>query len=171
MNRIGPVMQIAYVVEDIDSAVAHWNKLGVGPFFITRHPKYAQQTYRGTPTDCDISAAFAFTGELQIELVQQHNDAPSPFKEYVDAQGFGMQHMGVLTEDLEADTATLTSQGFAPFHRMISAIGVETVFFNSDQAGGTVLELIKQTPEVQAGFSYMKSQARTWNGEPASIEF
>ena len=32
----GPVMQTAYVVRDLDAAMAHWTGvLGVGPFFVT----------------------------------------------------------------------------------------------------------------------------------------
>lgn len=172
MNRVGPVVQIAYVVEDIDAAIAHWNAMGVGPFFLSRRPKYAEQTYRGEHTDCEISAAFAYTGDLQIELVQQHNLAPSAFLDFEKLHGYGMQHLGVLSSDIAADTARLAMKGFRPFHRMVSAIGVETIFFDSELHAGTVLELIHETPLVTNGFAQMKAAAQAWDGSgPSVIEF
>lgn len=171
-RKIGPVMQVAYLVADIDAAIAHWSKLGVGPFFLSRHLQYEQQSYRGEAADCDISAAFAFSGDLQIELVQQHNDAPSAFEEFKKQHGFGMQHIGVLSDDIAADTAVLEGEGFTPLQRMVSALGVETVFFDTKLPGGAVLELIQATPVVTAGFAQMKAAAQAWDGTgPAVIEF
>jgi hypothetical protein len=172
VSKMSPIVQVAYVVHDIDAAIAHWNRLGVGPFFVSRHMKYAEQTYRGEHTDCDISAAFAYSGEVQLELIEQHNTAPSAFKDFKSRHGIGVQHFGVLSGDLKADTAALAAQGFLPFHRMVSAIGVETVFFEPALLGGTVLELIQTSPAITAGFAQMKEAAQGWDGTgPSVIEF
>lgn len=171
-RKIGPVMQVAYLVADIDAAIAAWNRLGVGPFFLSRHIAYERQSHRGGATDCDISAAFAFSGDLQIELVCQHNDAPSAFSEFARGHGLGVHHLGVLSEDLAADTAALAEEGFAPFQSMVSTLGVETLFFDARLPGGTVLELIEATPLVAGGFAQMKAAAQAWSrAEPGVIEF
>ncbi|SDP77568.1 Glyoxalase/Bleomycin resistance protein/Dioxygenase superfamily protein [Ralstonia sp. 25mfcol4.1] len=171
-TKVGPVFQIGYVVRDIDEAIAHWNAMGVGPFFLTRRPAYVEQSYKGQHTDCEISAAFAYSGDLQIELVQQKNTAPSAFQDFIEAYGYGAQHLGILSDDILRDTQALTANGFKPFHRMLSAIGVETIFFDSELHGGTVLELISAVPLVTSGFAQMKAAAQSWDGSgPSIIEF
>jgi 4-hydroxyphenylpyruvate dioxygenase-like putative hemolysin len=169
VSKIGPIVQIAYVVEDIEEAIEHWSKLGVGPFFLARHMRQARQTYLGKETTCDISVAFAYSGDLQIELVQQHNRAPSVFLDFQALHGFGMQHVGVLSSDIAADTTTLANQGFQPVQHMVSSQGVETVFFDTDRHGGTVLELIQATPEVVGGFARMMEAAQAWDGNGTAV--
>ncbi|CAJ0738155.1 MULTISPECIES: VOC family protein [Ralstonia] len=172
IGKLGPVMQVAYVVDDVDAAIALWNKLGIGPFFVSRHIQYAEQTYRGQHTECDITAAFAYSGDLQIELVEQHNAAPSAFADFQNRYGAGVQHVGLLSNDIAADTATLADQGFSPLHRTLSSIGVETVFFEPPLLGGTVLELIQASPLITEGFAQMKAAAQAWDGTgPSVIEF
>ncbi|QTO23390.1 VOC family protein [Burkholderia seminalis] len=169
IGKLGPVMQVAYVVDDVDAAIALWSKLGVGPFFVSRHVRYAEQTYRGEYTNCDITAAFAYSGDLQIELVQQHNAAPSVFADFRSRYGAGVQHFGVLSNDIAADTAALADQRFFPLHRTVSSIGVETVFFEPPLIGGTVLELIQASPLITGGFAQMKAAAQAWDGNGPSV--
>jgi hypothetical protein len=173
VNRaIGPVMQMCHLVEDLDRSVEQWVRLGVGPFFVTRHPKYTVDTFRGQSVESDISAAFAYSGELQIELVQVHGRGPSAFEEFRQRHGYGLHHVGVLSNDLPADTALLAELGVQPFHRMVSALGVETVFFDVEQPGGAVLELIARSPVLDDGFAAMKAAAQAWDGSgPAVHEF
>ena len=42
-HAFGPVFQIAYVVEDVESAIAHMTKvMGIGPFFMFPVPLQAE---------------------------------------------------------------------------------------------------------------------------------
>lgn len=169
----GSLMQIAYVVEDIDLAVKHWaEKLGVAPFFVTRHAKYSKLTYQGEQAYCDISLAFAYSGDYQIELVQQHNDMPSVFRDFVERNGFGMHHVGILAEDIEEEILKLAARGVDPVQHCISELGVEAIFFNCDLHPGGMLELIQATPVLSAAFSYMKDAAKNWDcTSPYLIEY
>ena len=50
--RFGPVMQLGFVVPDLDRAMEHWTgNVGVGPFYVMSHIKFAEALYRGQPTD------------------------------------------------------------------------------------------------------------------------
>ena len=66
----GPVRQMGYVVTDLDQAMAGWLELGVGPWFVMRGLPL-QADYRGEPCETTLSLAFANSGEMQIELIQQ----------------------------------------------------------------------------------------------------
>ncbi|MGN8080855.1 MULTISPECIES: VOC family protein [Variovorax] len=169
---VGAIMQVAYLVEDIDKAMARWAAMGVGPFFVGRHLKYAVQTHRGEDISADISAAFAYVGDLQIELMQQHNDAPSSLTEFKSVHGFGSHHLGILSKDIDADAAALVERGLKPISRWVSAIGVETRFFEAELDGGSVIELIQSSPAVEDGFAQMKAASAAWDRSgPAYFEF
>ncbi|MDU9027495.1 VOC family protein [Pseudomonas mediterranea] len=170
-SSIGAVEQIAYVVDDLDKAIAHWNSLGVGPFFVIRRIQYVEQSYRGEPTNCEVSAAFSYFGDLQIELLEQLNNEPSSFKEYKEKKGCGMQHIGVISKDILGDTLQLERQGYIQVQRMVSTTGVVTVLFDSDRVGGSVIELIEETPSLLEGFAQLKLAAKNWDvSMPGVIE-
>lgn len=161
----GGIMQIAYVVEDLDLAIEHWAKtFGVGPFFVRRHVQYQDITYRGRPCEADVSLGFAFSGETQIELIQQHNTADSVFNDFREAHGFGQQHVGVLSDDLEGDAARLAARGVSVVQRCVNPNGVETLLFDTEFHPGVMLELIGATPGLREGFAAMKEAARSWDG-------
>ena len=75
------IIQNAYYVPDLDEGIVRVHALwGLGPFFVRRHIELENVTYRGSPSELDISAAYTQSGDLMIELVTQHNGAPSIFR-------------------------------------------------------------------------------------------
>ncbi len=96
----GPIRQIGYVVTDLDRAIARWLELGVGPWFVLRGlPMHAN--YRGEPCETTLSIAWSNSGELQIELIQQQDDTPSIFTEFLTAHGPGFHQLAYWTTDFE----------------------------------------------------------------------
>ena len=104
MSRIfGTIRQNGYVVRDIEAAMKHWiDVIGVGPWFYTEHFPFHGFEYKGQPSDPHVSIALANSGPLQLELIQQRNDAPSMFKAFIDAGHEGLQHVAYWPEDIEA---------------------------------------------------------------------
>jgi len=100
VSRIfGAVRQNGYVVQDIEAAMDHWiNVMGVGPWYYIRHVQTDYFCHRGVDTPVEMSIAPANSGDLQIELIQQRNAAPSMYKEFLDAGHEGLQHMSYWTE-------------------------------------------------------------------------
>src|ERR1700689_3463209 len=95
----GGIRQLGMVVSDINTAMQEWAKLGVGPFY-TMHFAIDDFVYRGGPSEAPIvTLAFAHSGPLQIELIQQHNDVPSGYKEFLDAGRLGAQHVAAWYAD------------------------------------------------------------------------
>jgi 4-hydroxyphenylpyruvate dioxygenase-like putative hemolysin len=104
MSRLfGPVRQNGYVVRDIRAAMQHWvTVLDVGPWFYIDRVKTDWFRYRGQESGVEMSIALANSGDLQIELIQQRNDAPSLYKEFIDAGHEGLQHLAYWTADYQA---------------------------------------------------------------------
>jgi Glyoxalase/Bleomycin resistance protein/Dioxygenase superfamily len=90
----GKVSQNGYVVRDIAAAMKFWTEvLRVGPFFYIPAVKSDWFRYRGTDSAVEMSIALANSGDLQIELIQQRNDAPSMYLDFLREHGEGLQHI------------------------------------------------------------------------------
>src|SRR5258708_7461142 len=99
----GKVCQNGYVVRDIDAALKFWTEvLRVGPFFYVPSVKVDWFRYRGTASPVEMSIALANSGDLQIELIQQRNDAPSMYRDFLDRHGEVLQHMSYWSTDYQA---------------------------------------------------------------------
>ncbi len=165
MSRFfGPVMQNGYVVRDWRAAVAHWSdRLGVGPFFVMEHVEFTECFYRGAPTDIDMSVAIAYSGNHQIEIVQQHNDAPSIYRDFLAHAPEGLQHVGALTPDLDA---ALDANGLRDrrFQYGITKAGQRFAYVDTCLHEGTMLELIETNEAMLQAFESMKKAAASWDG-------
>ena len=93
-DLLGPVGQLGYVVEDLEKAAWSWvEKTGVGPWTVIPHVTLDYFNYLGEPSEVEMGIAMAFTGSMQIELIQQHNDAPSMYRDFINECGEGIQHV------------------------------------------------------------------------------
>ena len=71
--RDGAIIQIAYSVADIQVEMRRYSELlHVGPWFLVGPFVPPKGIYRGQTTNMQVSLGFAYTGELMIELIQQH---------------------------------------------------------------------------------------------------
>ena len=114
MSRwFGEVRQNGYVVRDIEAAMRHWTeRLGVGPFFYFEQVPIESFRYRGEASPLQASIALANSGPLQIELIQQRNDAPSMYRDFLAAGHEGLQHVAYWTEDFDQDFARIRELGY-----------------------------------------------------------
>lgn len=165
MNKqhLPEIMQFSYVVEDLGSAIQHWaEQLHVGPFFVSENISYNSCLYLGQPIDLDMSVAIAYSGTVQIELVRQHNDSPSIFKEFFDKRGEGLQHVAMISEDLSTDLADFAARGVVPVQEGEAENGTRFAYLNTDKIPGAMLELVSPTEEVLRAFNFMRNAADGW---------
>jgi Glyoxalase/Bleomycin resistance protein/Dioxygenase superfamily len=171
MSRIfGNVCQNGYVVRDIHAAMKHWVEvMGVGPWFYIDDVKTDWFKHRGVPSDVKMSIALANSGDLQIELIQQRNDAPSMYKEFLDAGLEGLQHMSYWTHDYQKLYDKALALGYTVGHE--GAIGGEqgrfAYFDTSSQAGahpGTIVEISDISGSKGKTFAHIRKVAQGWDG-------
>lgn len=115
MSAAKQFWQLAWVVDDIDSAVRQWRRTaGIGPFFVGRHVGaiIGDAEYRGAPFTVDMSCAIAQAGPVQIELIQQHGAAPSPYRDAVAEGTEGFHHICSFVEDVPAECRDYEQNGF-----------------------------------------------------------
>ena len=94
MSRLfGPMRQVGIVVRDIEKAMRHWVEVcGVGPWFYAEQLPMDEFRYKGRIYDLKVSIALANSGDVQLELIQQRNDVPSLYRDFLAAGHEGMQH-------------------------------------------------------------------------------
>ncbi|MBS0517725.1 MAG: VOC family protein [Proteobacteria bacterium] len=166
MSRLlGPVRQNGYVVRDIEKAMKYWAEvMGVGPWYYIAKPPIESFEYRGLPSEPDISIALANSGPLQIELIQQRNDAPSMYRDFLEAGHEGLQHIAYWTTDFDASLAKCLAAGYRIGHRgQIGARG-RFLYFESDGHPGTVIELSEIAGNKGKFFEKIAREAATWDG-------
>lgn len=142
-----PVRQIAFVVRDLEAGMRAWaSLLDVGPWsgYTLGPPRLRDMVYRGEPAEFRFRHALAWTGELQVELVQPLN-GPSIFDDHLAHRGEGMQHVGIVVPDHAAATEVLLARGFTPL-QSASGFGLDGsgrfAYFEPPDGIGTVVELI-----------------------------
>jgi catechol 2,3-dioxygenase-like lactoylglutathione lyase family enzyme len=166
MSRIfGEIRQNGYVVRDLEAALKHWTGvLGVGPFFLLENVQPEDFRYRGEPSPVELSLALANSGPLQIELIQQHNDAPSMYRDFLAAGHEGLQHLAYWTEEFDASFERATNAGFRVGHSGRFGADGRFVYFENAGHPGTVVELSEVSGGKGRFFRALADIAREWDG-------
>ncbi|MGD9535705.1 MAG: VOC family protein [Alphaproteobacteria bacterium] len=167
MSRIfGAIRQNGYVVKDIEAAMRHWSEvMGVGPWFYNAHVPLLDFTYKGTPAEPDVSVAFSNSGMLQIELIQQRNDAPTLFLDFLKAGHEGLQHVAYWTENYEADRAKALALGYKVGHEGSTGKYGPFVYFQTESHPGTIVELSAVVGIKKRLFAHIAEAAANWDGK------
>lgn len=142
----GPIRQVAYIVEDIDAAIENWNRqLGVSPFAVVRECKPLQGSkYRGEDSgEIILNLAFAYIGEVQLELIEQVNDTPSMYREALAKGASGLHHYGVCVEDYSRAYQYALDNGFTPVVNAGAPGYAQMAYVESDVIPGLILEIIE----------------------------
>ena len=170
MSRIfGKVRQNGYVVRDIEAAMTHWTQvLGVGPFYYIERVQMDWFRYRGQPSQAEVSIALANSGDLQIELIQQRNDAPSLYRDFLGSGREGLQHMSYWTTNYQADFERFVSLGFQIGQEgQIGGPDGRFVYFDTETHPGTVIEVSDISGSKGAFFERIRQAAANWDGSRA----
>jgi catechol 2,3-dioxygenase-like lactoylglutathione lyase family enzyme len=163
---LGEIMQLAFVPADIDAAVKFWvETMGAGPFYALDHITLQDLKYMGRPTSFDMSALMGYWGDMQIELIHQHDEVPSIFSTWRKAGYDGLHHVCALVKDMnEARTACAAAK--APVLQECKVRGGEGEIIYVDTGGGpgTIVELYQPAPASAAFFKMIRDAARGWDG-------
>ena len=161
---LGSVRQLAYVVTDLDAALEYWTQtLKAGPFFVLEHCPLENQKYYGETSDADVTLALGNSGELQIELIYQHNDAPSVYRDFLTAGRVGVHHIGLMPENYSETSDYYRAQG----HQVAFECTVgeaPLVYFDTVKSLGHYTELWDNKAVFKDLFLMVEEAAQGWDG-------
>ncbi|WP_433667086.1 VOC family protein [Nocardia sp. CA-136227] len=166
MSRIfGNITQMGYVVHDINAEMRRWLAHGVGPWFYVHDVQTDYFTHRGSESPMKMSVALANSGDVQIELIQPRNDAPSLYREFLESGREGLQHIAYWTEDYQGLYDKALSLGYEVGHE--GAIGGEQgrfAYFDTEKTFGHIIEISDISGPKGQFFRYIREVAATWDG-------
>ena len=160
----GPIRQVGFVVRDLDRSIAEWLAMGVGPWYVVRN-RVQQAYYRGNPCEVTMSIALANSGDLQLELIQQHDDVPSIFTEFLEMHGEGFHQFAWWVADFDRAVAAAESAGWP----VVWSGGEDTAtrFAYVEPPSGspaTIYELMELTEVTEGMGAFFRDAAKGWDG-------
>jgi methylmalonyl-CoA/ethylmalonyl-CoA epimerase len=158
----GPFIQQGYVVPDIDLAISHWVARGVGPFFIEEHIRPPGE-YDGRPIQPDLSAAFAFSGDQQIEVIQQHDETETVYRDFLKGHPTGgLQHLAAWVDDIAATLAELAAAGHE--YRVRQRFGDAHAYIDTAERPGVMVQLMARIDLMTELFDGIENASKGWDG-------
>ena len=168
------IVQMAWVVDDLEAAATRLSRaIQCGPFLMIRHISLDDPHHRRQPQRTDFSLCLAQAGDVQIELVQQHDDTPSVYRDAFPAGppgGMAFHHVAVIVPDVFAETARYNALGFqtASSGRFGA---IDFTYVDTRAAGGFMVEVLPDTPEMHHFFATIRKAAEEWDGTTPWREF
>jgi len=178
MSRVfGEVRQVGCIVRDVGRAMSFWtDTLGVGPFFVLERV-FDDYFYRGRAMrGPKVTLAFANSGEIQIELIQQHDQTPSAYREFMSAGREGVQHLSSWFSDRAAyDEAhrRLRLRGLSLVHETRPAAPAPRfAYFETGESAAPLIEISEGlVPGPAAVFVRIRQAAIGWSGDNPIRDF
>jgi hypothetical protein len=163
------LFQLGFVVDDVVRAATHWaNVFGVGPFHVLPTID-VPCTYRGEPSGVTMQVGYAQAGPVQIELIAQHCDRASVFREIVEEGRVGFHQICTLTAHYDERKAYYERQGYELVSEIVIR-GNRVAYFGTFDDFGFVTEVAEETPEFVARLDEMARTAANWDGtDPVRI--
>ena len=165
MQNLGAIFQMGILTDDIERSIDAWmDKLNVGPWTLTKNIPLKCSFRGGEVREPVIHCALGYVGDMEIELIQQVNDEPSPYLEDFQAGRMGLHHMGYLCDDVNKTTESALSAGMevACDIRMFDVMRF-TYLEDKNLGGGTYLELVDRSFKEETLKTGIQA-AQKWNG-------
>ena len=170
-KKFGPIMQMGFVVEDLDDAIDYWTKkMNIGPFIKLEGIDLIDQYYKGKPADLDFSGALSYTGSMQIELIKQHCDTPSIYNEYINNEKGELHHLCCLTTDIENDISILESQGYINIQGGKTQDNGQFAYLDTQKKERPIFELTQLSQGGLSFFNMIEEAAKNWDKKTTLLE-
>ena len=161
--------QLGFVVDDLFAAAGRWvEAFGVGPFHVLPRIEVAC-TYHGAESMVDMQVAVAQAGPVQIELIQQHCDRPSIYRDLFPTGGTGLHQLSTVTTEYEATAAHYLGLGYE-LASEIEARGQRVAFFDTVAEFGFMVEVTEAVPGFLDQLTAISETCAGWDGtDPVRI--
>jgi hypothetical protein len=161
---VNGVMQFAYFVENMEESIARYVRTwGIGPWFIIGPFSPPEHRYRGEKTGLTVSLALAFSGSIMVELIQQHDDGPSVYRDSLGRGNYGFHHIAITTDRIDTEIERYRTNGYdLVFSDLLQ--GARVVYFDTSTDMPGMTELIELTPNTEARQTRVQRASLGWDG-------
>jgi Glyoxalase/Bleomycin resistance protein/Dioxygenase superfamily len=161
------VVQNAYVVPDLVAACHRMHELyRVGPFLRIDTYEMRDVLHRGAPVaePIVIEAAFAQSGDIVIELIEQTSPGPSGYRDMYGPGEQGLHHIATLTHDYDAERQAFLDAGYELSMEMPGRSGDYMIcYVDTRPVLGHMIELYP-AERLEAAYTTIRECAADWDG-------
>jgi len=160
------VVQVAYFVSDIRAEAVKMNAaFGAGPFFVVDNIQLAWAEHRGQPCDYVHSSAYGQWGDVMMELVQQENVGPSPFRDLYAPGETGLHHVATMVDSLPETYNHFDAAGIPLATRSMTTTGTEFSFLDATATLGHFIEVYERNETLLGFYDMVRHASLDWRGE------
>ncbi len=158
-------VQVAYHVPDPEAAALRFARdYGWGPFYLMRHIPLTWARHRDQPAEFDHSSAYGQAGEVMVELITQHGNAPSALRDLYGPEQTGIHHVACFVPQLPTALEEARNRGEAVALEAMTQNGVHFAMVDTSTQLGHMLELYEQTPALADFYAFIRRKAAGWDG-------
>lgn len=149
----GEVVQICFVVFDLDKAVDDWTTLGgAGPFLVRRNREVPARMRSGEAALAKVHSALGQAGALQIELIESHGGHGNVYELSPSSAVPQFHHYAMYTSDIEQSVADFEAHG-CPLWSKSDFRGAPIAYVDTRSIFGCFTELFQAGHGIERFFA------------------
>jgi hypothetical protein len=170
------VIQMGFVTTDLERSLDYWiDVVGAGPFFYAEYAPEGQ-VYRGQPTVTKFRLAYGYSGDMNIEVVQQSDDAPSAYTELLQTGrpvpvGGLFHHVMIDHDDYDAIYQRYLAAGAERCFDALAPGGMRYCYLDARRQMDCYVELIEHAQAFAVALAKMREARNTWDGSRPRRDF
>ncbi|WP_170234963.1 VOC family protein [Croceicoccus sediminis] len=162
IKDLGPIFQVAYVEKDFREAIGRWNALGVGPFFVIERVP-VPNIYKGQEREATLTLAFSYWGDMQVEIIQQYDEGPSVYRDWMDGSQAGIHHVCILVDDMAGIPERCAREGLSVEQEMKTA-SAHVIYARMHEGASHYVEFAQYAPGTGPLFDRIRDVCANWDG-------
>jgi hypothetical protein len=156
--------QLGHVVDDVLVAAMTWvDSFGVGPFHVLPVVDQRLTLRDGETRTVRLQVAVAQAGPVQIELIQQHCDTPSIYRDWSRRGTSALHQIATVTSEYDAKTAHLKAVGHNVAAESLDG-RFRIAYVDTVAAFGFYTEVVEKTPGFLHQLQAISQTCAEWDG-------
>jgi catechol 2,3-dioxygenase-like lactoylglutathione lyase family enzyme len=145
--KLPKVSQIGIVVPDIGMAVRYYSEfLNIKPWFRSK-TKSNDASFRGESFSLELDIALAFSGGLEIELIQMLTNKECIYSDIMKKQGGGLHHIGAMVREFDRMLEQMKAAGIGVIQsgviRTVGGAVTKYAYMDTVSTCGIISEIIE----------------------------
>ena len=160
-----PIVQVAYHVSDSVKAAEKMAKLyGAGPFFLNERIELEWGIHRGREQKFLHTSAFGQWGSVMLELLQQDEEGPSPFRDMYAPGEEGIHHTAMIVDSMASAYADCEAAGYEIAAKAMTLGGAEFAFVDTVSELGHMIEIYERSVGLLGFYEMVRLASIDWDG-------